>query len=326
MRTIDALRWLWLLLGALDLVALKAGWMSHHPALLAVLLVAALVAFLARVIELARSLPTEPRRVRAVAAIVGSVGIVVALLAGTANWSLSLQGFAILNEGESVALHGGTALQQFDAGPLARVEEMGLHLVLEEVKLVPAGPDGFFPESRLLVWREHQEPRQISVTPRVPAAHETLWFFQGAFGFAPRIVIVKKDEGESEETVFDQLVPFTTERRGPAGISFNGLFMLEAERLLVEGIVDLATLDEGMRGHATLHLAVSREGETLGSGKLLPGHFAEIGEGYRIGFAGLEQWSEIVISRRNYGRLVLAGGIVALLGGMLWLLASWRGW
>lgn len=324
MSAIYAVRWLLLLLGALDLVALKSGWVSHHPAVLGVLVGGALISFLVRIVELALSLRSEKRRMRTLSAMLGSAGIVIALVAGMANWLLGLQGFAILNEGESVALHGGAALQEFDAGPLAQIEEMGVHLILEELELVASGTESFFPESRMLAWREGQEPVRLSVTPSTRAAFKPLWFFQGAFGFAPRIVIVK--QGETDETVFDHVVPFITERRGPTGISFNGSFTLASEDLLVEGQVDLATLDEGMRGHATLQLAVSRDEEVLGSGKLLPGHFAEIGEGYRVGFAGLEQWSEIVITRRNYGRVVAAGGLIALLGGMLWLLASWRGW
>ena len=127
------------------------------------------------------------------------------------------------------------------------------------------------------------------------------------------------------ETAFDRTVPFTTRRRGAAGITFDGLFTIASERLLVAGSVDLASLDEGLRGHATLHLEVRREGVLLGGGSLLPGHFAEIAEGYRIGFVGLEKWSEIDLSRRTYGGFVLAGAGVALLGGALWPVARWRG-
>jgi hypothetical protein len=56
----------------------------------------------------------------------------------------------------------------------------------------------------------------------------------------------------------------------------------------------------------------------------LPGHFADIDEGYRIGFAGLERWSEIVISRRSYGQVVLAGTGLLVVGAVLWLVAVWR--
>jgi hypothetical protein len=323
MAMIHAVRWLLLLLGALDLVALKAGWISHDPALLAVLVAAALIAFLVRVVQLARSLSSDRRRFRTLAAIVGSTGVVVGLLAGMANWLLSLQGFAILAEGDSVALHGGTALQEFDAGPLARIEEMGVHLLLDELELVPEGPEAFSPTSHLRVWRDDREPVRLGLSHGGGAAYDSLWFFQGAFGFAPRIVIEKA--GDPVETVFDRVVPFTSLRRGPDGISFEGSFTVRSESLRVEGEIDLASLDEGMRGHATLGLELSRDGMSLGRGRLLPGHFAEVDQGFRVGFAGLERWSEIVISRRNYGRVVLAGTILAALGGILWLVATWRG-
>jgi len=83
-------------------------------------------------------------------------------------------------------------------------------------------------------------------------------------------------------------------------------------------------MDDGMRGHATLALTVSREGATLGQGNLLPGHFADIEEGYRVGFAGLERWSEIDISRRNYGWVVKVGSVLALAGAILWVIAFLR--
>ena len=57
---------------------------------------------------------------------------------------------------------------------------------------------------------------------------------------------------------------------------------------------------------------------------MLPGHFAEIEQGYSIGFAGLEKWSEVDISRRNYRKTVLAGSVIAVIGAVLWPLAAWR--
>jgi hypothetical protein len=124
--------------------------------------------------------------------------------------------------------------------------------------------------------------------------------------------------------IFDRVVPFLTRREGESGIAFDGNFDLETEGLRVVGMVDLASLDEGMRGHSTLQLGVDKDGRPLGEGRLLPGQFASIDEGYSVGFAGLERWSEIVVSRRNYGLLVLVGTGLALLGGVLWALAVWR--
>jgi hypothetical protein len=121
-------------------------------------------------------------------------------------------------------------------------------------------------------------------------------------------------------------VPFTTERRQASGVSFDGAFTLASEDLAVDGSVDLASLDEGMQGHATLHLTVEQDSELIGRGSLLPGRFAEIDQGYRIGFAGLEKWSEIDISRRHQGGLVLTGMGLAAAGAALWGVAAWRRW
>jgi hypothetical protein len=199
-------------------------------------------------------------------------------------------------------------------------------LGLDELDLVPSGPDSFYPASHLRVWQGHGKPSALRVNPRESATAGTLRFHQGAFGFAPRVVILRKEGDKPEETLFDKVVPFLTERSGPDRIFFNGSFTIEDAGLQIEGAIGLDSLDEGMRGHATLDLIVTHGEEFLGRGSLLPGHFAELDDGYRVGFADLKMWSEIVISRRNYGKVVLAGSALALSGAFLLLLALWRGW
>jgi hypothetical protein len=244
-------------------------------------------------------------------------GILVMLGSGMANWALALQGFVILTEGEAVPLHGGSHLQEFEAGPLSSIEEMNLVLMLEELELIPAGEESFYPQSRLRVSRPGEETA-IRLTPQDSGTVGSLRFLQGAFGFAPRIVIT-----EDDFTIFDRVVPFTTERRGPTGVLFLGHFTVGEESLDVRGSVNLP---EGIRGHATLDLVVRREGKVLGRGALLPGHFAELSEGYRVGFAGLQKWSEIDVSRIHYGPVVMVGALLALAGALFWLLARWRDW
>lgn len=258
------------------------------------------------------------------AELVAASGLLLALVGGSANWLLSLQGYVILVEGESVALHGGGQLQEFAAGPLARLEEMGVTLALGELELVATAQGHFYPASRITVETEGESAVELEVNPHTEAAHGPLRFHQGAFGFAPQIAILHGEDPVRE--VFDRVVPFLTRREGDSGIGFDGSFDLESEGLWVEGTVDLASLDEGMRGHATLQLAVDKKGQPLGEGGLLPGQFATIDEGYSVGFVGLERWSEIVVSRRNYGLLVFVGGGLTLLGAFFWALASWRKW
>jgi hypothetical protein len=195
-----------------------------------------------------------------------------------------------------------------------------LVLALDELELDPAGEGGFLPRSRLRLWREGEDVRRHELRPSASVSAGSLRLLQGAFGFAPRIVILR-----DEETLFDRVVPFRTERRGPTGVTFEGRFLLERESLDVAGVVSLASLDEGMRGHATLSLTVRRDDALIGRGSLLPGHFAEIEQGYRVGFAGLERWSEILVSRRNYRGFVLLGTSLALVGAILWPVSIWRG-
>lgn len=297
-----------------DWLALKIGLLGHEPWLLAVLAGLAAVALLGRSVWLVGRLPSGrgASRLAGASEILLALGVLTALGAGTANWLLGLQGFVVLHEGESVPLGGGRHLQDFVGGPLARVEEMEVVVGLREVELLPVGPAGersFVPRSRLVVEQGEGERTAVEVEPRRLAPVGSLRFHQGAFGFAPRVVILRDGR-----TVFDEVVPFTTERRGPTGVAFEGAFTLEQESLQVDGRIDLASLDAGMRGHATLELVVRRDGELLGNGRLLPGHFAEMGGGYRVGFAGLKRWSEIDVSRRGYGEVILVGSGLALLG------------
>ena len=259
-------------------------------------------------------------RGRALTTLLLVVGCLVLLGAGAANWVFSLQGFVILREGEQVPLYHGTHLEQFQQGPLSRIEEMDLMLGLEKLEVVAAGDGFFFPRSHLVARRDEGEPISMSVDPRTAASMGSLRFYQGAFGFAPRIVILRDGE-----TLLDKVVPFRSRREGPAGIRFEERFTVSREALVVDGRIDLASLDEGMRGHATLELVVLREGRPLGRGELLPGHFAEIDQGYRIGFTGLERWSEIDISHRNYRQVGRVGMALAVLGAILWPVARWRG-
>jgi hypothetical protein len=323
-RWFSTISWLLLLVAAADLVALKTGLSDHRPEVLAVLFGIASAAFIVRWVQLARTVAREPRRGRLLGELLAISGLLLALAAGSANWLLSLQGYVILVEGDSVALHGGGQLQEFATGPLARLEEMGVTMALGELELVATGQGRFYPASRITVEAQGEQPVDLEVTPHTEAAHGPLRFHQGAFGFAPRIVILQGEDPVRE--VFDRVVPFLTRRQGESGIVFDGTFDLEAEGLRVEGMVDLASLDEGMRGHATLRLAVEKAEQRLGEGQLLPGQFATIDEGYSVGFVGLERWSEIVVSRRNFGLLVFVGGGLALLGGIGWVLAVWRKW
>ncbi len=314
--------WLLLVLAIGDWWLLRSGALRHPPWILAVLVAAAIVLLLAQLAGILRGVASGRRpRGAGLGRALLLAGLAVALAAGLANWLLSLQGFVVLLEGQAVPLHGGSHLQHFESGPLSRIEEMDIALALVSLELRSPEAEFFYPESLLEVKARGGEPRRVAVHPRKSASAGSLRFYQGAFGFAPRIVVLR-----AGETLFDQVVPFTSERHGERGISFEGRFELAEENLQVEGAVDLGSLDEGLQGHATLRLTVRRGGELLGRGSLLPGHFAEIEQGYRIGFAGLEKWSEIDVSRRHYGQFVLAGAALALVGGVLWPLAAWRRW
>jgi len=305
-----------LVLAVADWLGLKRGWIGHRPWVLAALVGVLLLLLVAEAWSISRELKRRGiGRIRGVSELTVVAGLLLASGGGMVNWLLSLQGYVILTESERIELAEGAQLQEFEAGPLSDLEEMAVLLELSELKLLPQG-DGFFPESRLVCARRDQSPLALAVRPGQNALCGSLILHQGAFGFAPRIVIVR-----GETVVFDRVVPYLTRRDGTSGIAFEGDFTLASEGLHVRGAVDLESLDARMRGHARLRLEVSREERLIGRGDLQPGHFAEIEDGYRIGFAGLEKWSEIDVSRRNYGRWVLAGATLALIGAIAWGLA-----
>ena len=310
------------LLACADWWLLRATSLVHPAWVLAGLVAAVLLLLVGLVVDTGIGLLRgRLSRGRGGVALLFVVGCLVTLGAGSVNWLFSLQGFVILREGELVPLNHGTHVEQFQSGPLSRLEEMDLVLGLEKLEIVAADDDFYFPRSRLVARRDGGERVSMTVDPRTAASEGSLRFYQGAFGFAPRIVILRDDE-----TLLDQVVPFRSRREGPLGIRFEERFTLSSEGLEVEGRVDLASLDEAMRGHATLELILMREGEPLGRGQLLPGHFAELDQGYSVGFAGLERWSEIDVSRRNYREVGRAGAVLALLGALLWPVALWRRW
>ena len=314
----------WLLVGLPvlaigDWIALRTETLTHPPWVLAVLALTWLATLIIPLGAASKRVWLGPDgRGQALGRVLFLAGILAALGGGLLNWARALQGFVVLYEAEALPLHQGSHLQEFVPGPLSSIEEMDMVLLLEELELVPTGPDSFYPRSHLVVERMGDAPEKFVVGSRQSGSVGSLRFFQGSFGFAPRIVI-----REGDDTIFDELVPFETERKGARGVSFAGEVVVEAKGFEVKGAL---SLPKGISGHGTLDLAVMRDGSLLGRGSLEPGHFAELEGGYQVGFAGLPMWSEIDIARRNYRSIVLAGAGLAVLGSIFWPVAAWRRW
>lgn len=284
--------------------ALDRHWISFHPRILAMGVSVLLVLLGADIFATAGRF----RQRRELGRILVLTGLLIVFGGGLANWLYSLQGAVILLEGDAVPLAKGAHLQEFEGGPLSRIDELNLTLQLEKLDLVPSA-NGFVPSSRVRCVRATGPVAVLELRPLRSASLGSLRFHQGAFGFAPRIVILR-----GGKTVFDRAVPFTTERRGAAGVSFEGSFAIKKEDLVVRGAVDLSGLDARMRGHAKLGIEVLHGKKKLGGGELLPGHFSDLADGYRVGFAGLARWSEIDISRRNYPQPMLGGAVLVVCG------------
>ena len=320
MKHLRTLRSLLLVAAILGWISFRSGWLPYHPPQFAGLVGVLILVCVIEAGILVRDLWIgNDDLVRSVGRLILLCGIVLAGSGGLVNWLFSLQGYVILSEGEAVPLGAISHLQGFDAGPLSDLDEMQVTLLLEEVVLSPMGGRSFSPTSRLQVASGNEDRRALEVGPGRVASVGSLRLHQGAFGFAPRIVIIRNDR-----QIFDRAVPFLTKRVGATGVSFQGEFSVARENLDVAGVVDLSTLDEKMKGHARLRLAIQEGGTPLGSGDLMPGHFADLASGYRIGFAGLTKWSEIDISRKSYPVLILGGVALTVIGAMTLLVGAVR--
>ncbi len=318
---------LWAAAGALAaadaayLLAMKRGSLAPRPAVLAALVCVTALALCACAVEAAVRAARGPRRVSALAAVLGAAGLIAVGAGGFATWAFSLQGFVVVAEREPVRLARTETLDAFVAGPLANLRELHLTLALARLELVGAGPEHFRAVSRLRVLDAAGEEVGISVDRGSAARFRTLVFHQGAFGFAPRIVVTQRDR-----PLLDEHVPFRTVREGPAGIAFARDFEISREKLLLRCALALDDLNEDMKGHPRLELSIEREGVPVGAGTLKPGEFADLADGYRVGFAGLRRWSEIDISRRTYDAPIRVGLALFAASVLLWPLAAWRRW
>jgi len=305
-----------------DWFAFRRGWLPPSPerfaALVAVMALGLVAEFVRAAAAWARA---ETSRGRAIGRLLACGGLLAAIAGGTVNWLLSLQGYVVLVEGEAVLLGAGGQLEGLEMGPLGDPRELAVELTLADVELVDRGGGSFDPVSAVVTRRAAGDRLRQMIGGGQVGSVGPLRLRQGAFGYAPRLVVLR-----GERTLFDRVVPFTTRRDGAEGTRFAADVELATEGLHLAGEVALDSLDERLQGHPTLRLAVRGGDSSLGTGELLPGRFAELADGYRVGFAGLKKWSEIDVARRNYVGPMLGGFAVAAGGALLWAVAAWRRW
>ncbi|MBI3185626.1 MAG: hypothetical protein HYZ28_26100 [Myxococcales bacterium] len=318
----------WLKLGPAALIALSVAywfamrrdWLPSHPEVLAALVGGALALLLLNASLVAVSLGRKTERpARGGAKLLLLGGLVAVGAGGLANWVLQIRGAIILFEREPVPLGDRHHALELRLGPLAWPQELEMTIALEKLELLPAEGGLFYPRSKLQLLRPGAStPTKLEVDHSQVGGEGRLRFYQGAFGFAPRIVVEK-----SGAKLFDQPVPFRTLPQGNGALTFSGELAIEREGLQVEGALDISSLDERMKGHPVLRVQVRQGEKGLGHGELTLGHFVELEGGYRVGFAGLGRWSEIDFTRRNYREVVLLGALAAAVG-LLGLVATFR--
>jgi hypothetical protein len=293
-------------------VGSKAGAWAHPPRLLAAL---ALGACALAAVELALSVADVIRRRRPLAS-AGRAAVLAGLIGvaggGLANWLFAIRGFVLLMEGDAMPLAGGRHVERFQGGLLADPGELDAVVNVAKVELKGDGA-AFYPEAVLVVSRPGSPDEQLVLRHGSPVSLGPLRLHLGAFGFAPRIVVLHGDD-----TLLDAVVPFGTRGEGKAALVFEGETDTQREGLHVAGAVTLASENPGVPGHPTVLLELRRGDQVLGSGELKLGHFADLGDGYRIGAAGLKKWVEVDLSRRTYPVPIVGGLALLLVGAALW--------
>ena len=207
-RTLQAALVALLAAAAVDFTGFKLGAWRPTPALFAALMGASALLAVVEAGLVVRELWRGPRGVARAGKLAALLGLLLMAGGGLVNWMSSLRGYTVLLEGEKVPLAGGRNVRGLEVGLLAATGELDATLGLLSVDLQDA-PGGFYPEAVVLATRPGRERERLVVLQDVPAALGSLRLFLGAFGFAPRIVVLKGDE-----TLLDDTVLFTTRRDG----------------------------------------------------------------------------------------------------------------
>ncbi len=303
---------------AIILAALKLGYAASRETLL-VGFVVALLAVLAVLLVLALHAAAAGRRpVLAGCEAVTVAGLLGVFGFGLANWGASVQGAVVVMERTPVSLANDENLAGLAMGPFSDPRDRRVTLGLARLRLEGVGTDRFRGVSSLRVLPDGGEERGITVAAGSGTRAGNLVFHQGVFGFAPRVVVTR-----GGATLLDANVPFRTVRDGDA-ISFVEDFEIASERLLLHGAVTLEDLTDDMKGHPRLELAIERAGALVGKVSLRPGEFVDLDGGLRVGFAGLQRWSEILFSRPRHGRAVVASAFLAAVGAIGWAVTARR--
>ena len=319
-----ARRILQLALGALLAAAMVdlAGFKLHRWAptqrLLAGLMTAAALLAIVELALVIRELARGPRRVARAGKAAALLGLVLTWGGGVTNWLVVVRGYAVLVEGEAVPLTQGGHLQGLQTGLLADRGVLEAIVELASLELRDT-EDGFYPEATVIASRPGRPDERLRVVQDEPARIGALQLHLGAFGFAPRIVVLN-----GKETVFDETVLLSTQRSGAKGVAFQGEAELGETGLHVVSAVKLDNPDASVRGHPTVWVSLRRGDEEIGTGDLQLGHFANAKGGYRLGVPGLKKWAEVDLSTPNRPQAALAGMALALVGLVTWGAGAWR--
>jgi len=308
-----------LVVAGVDLAGFKLGAWRQTPVLLAVLMGAAGLLGVAEAALTARDLARGPSRLARAGKLAALLGLLAMAGGGLVSWLSAIRGFVVLLEGEKISLAGGRNLRGLEAGVLAPTRDLDATLGLLSLELQRT-PAGFYPEAAVGVMRPGREAERLAVLQGMPGKLGALNVFVGAFGFAPRLVVLKGDE-----TLLDETVLFTTRREGARGVSFEGGRDLGATGVRVTGAVMLESETSVVRGHPSLSLSLRRGEEELGGGEVQLGHFATAKDGYRVGIAGMKKWAELDLSGRSHPLAARAGLVLCFAGLALWVAGARKG-
>ena len=171
---------------------------------------------------------------------------------------------------------GRRAPPETGVGPLARLEELRGRCASRSCRLAPA-PRGFSPSHGRGAGRGGPSSA-VTLTPGASASLGTLRLPQGAFGFAPRLVVLRDGRTDLDRTCRSDRAS------GRRGTAFTATWTSHPRRPSPAKWTSSAR--RAMRGHPTLGCAVRKGGTGDRPRRAAAGRVRRPGGGYRMGFAG----------------------------------------
>lgn len=238
-------------------------------------------------------------------ALVAHAGLVLTLAFGTYDNLTHFSGTILLGVGQPVPLYLENSYAEFAKGPLAKTEELDVKFQIKKQHL----PSGEWPRGATeaaLLSKEGDELRAVTISPGNPISigGDTKIHMAGIV-FDVWVVVQRARDNLILYTGWTRLHPLEEKMEE---YTYYGAIN-EWRFSKVEGELWYDPYNVKLKFQA------KKEGKEISDVVLGLGAEAEKEhEGYRIKFNGIGKWSEIHVARERHKGMLVAGGVIAVLG------------